>query len=65
MKPDHGAENVPFNEEQKILINNNVREDRTLISNKNKVDFAIDNNQLKNDNNLNKVRTFKSFFRMD
>lgn len=60
-----GAENVPFNEEQKILINNNVREDRTLISNKNKVDFAIDNNQLKNDNNLNKVRTFKSFFRMD
>ena len=60
-----GAENVPFNEEQKILINNNVREDRTLISNKNKIDFAIDNNQLKNDNNLNKARTFKSFFRMD
>ena len=47
-----------------ILINNNVREDGTLINDKNKVDFTIGNNQL-NDNNISKVGTSKSFFRMD
>ena len=59
------AENVSFNEqEQHILINNDVREDRTLINNKNEVDFTIGNKQL-NDSNINKVGTSKSFFRMD
>ena len=58
------AENVSFNEQkQHILINNNVRKDGTLINNKNKVDFTIGNNQL-SDNNINKVRKSKSFFRM-
>ena len=55
------AENVSFNEQKhRILINNNVREDGTLINDKNKVDFTIGNKQL-NDN----VGTSKSFFRMD
>ena len=59
------ARNVSFNEqEQHILTNKNVRKDRTLINNKNKVDLTIGNNQL-NDNNINKVGTSKSFFRMD
>ena len=59
------AENVSFNEqEQHILINNNFWEDGFLINNKNKVDFTIGKNQLK-DSNINKVGTFKSFFRVD
>ena len=54
------AENVSFNEqEHHMLINNNVREDGTLKNDKNKVDFAICNNHL-NDNNK-KVGTSKSF----
>ena len=58
------AENVSCNEQKyHILINNNVREDGTLINDKNKVDFTISNNQI-NDNN-NKVGMSKSFFRMD
>ena len=58
------AENVSFNEQKhRILINNNVREDVTLLNDKNNVDFTIGNNQL-NDNNSN-VGTSKSFFRMD
>ena len=59
------AENVSFDElKHRILINNNVREDGSLIHDKNKVDFSIPNNQL-NDNNINNVGTSKSFFRMD
>ena len=59
------AENVPFNEqEHHILINNIVPEDGTLLNDKNKVDFTIGYNQL-NNNNINKVRTSKSFFRKD
>ena len=55
------VENVSSDKQKhRILINNNVREDRTLINDKNKVDFTIGNKQL-NDN----VRTSKSFFRMD
>ena len=43
-----------FNEqEQNILINNNVRKKLTLLNNKNKADFTINNSQL-NDNNVNK-----------
>ena len=58
------AENVSFNEQKHpILINNNVREDVTLLNDKNHVDFTIGNNQL-NDNNSN-VGTSKSFFRVD
>ena len=59
------AANVSFDEpKHRILINNNVREDGTLIEDKNKVDFAIGNNQL-NGNNINNAGTSKSFFRMD
>ena len=59
------AANVSFDEpKHRILINNNVREDGTLIEDKNKVDFTIGNNQL-NDNNINNTGTSKSFFRMD
>ena len=59
------AENVSFDElKRRILINNNVREDGSLINDKNKVDFSILNNQF-NDNNINNVGTSKSFFRMD
>ena len=55
------VENVSSDKQKhRILINNNVREDRTLINDKNKVDFTICNKEL-NDN----VRTSKSFFRMD
>ena len=64
MKFDYGR-NVSFNEQKHcILINNNVRENGTLIDDKNKVDFTIDNTQL-NNNNINNVGTSKSFFRMD
>ena len=45
------------------MINNNVREDRALINDKNKVDLTISNNQL-NNNNSN-VGTSRSFFRMN
>ena len=59
------AANVSFDEpKHRILINNNVREDGTLIEDKNKVDFTIDNIQL-NGNNINDAGTSKSFFRMD
>ena len=59
------AANVSFDEpKHRILINNNVREDGTLIEDKNKVDFTIDNIQL-NGNNINNAGTSKSFFRMD
>ena len=59
------AANVSFDEpKHRILINNNVREDGTLIEDKNKVDFTIGNNQL-NGNNINNTGTSKSFFRMD
>ena len=45
-------ENVSFDElKHRILINNNVREDGTLIKDKIKVDFTIGNNQL-NDSNI-------------
>ena len=47
----------------RILINNNVREDGTLVYDKNKVDFTIGKNQ-PNDSNSN-VGTSKSFFRID
>ena len=58
-------ENVSFDEQKHcILINNNVREDGTLINDKNKVEFTIGNSQL-NDNNMNNVGSSKSFFRMD
>ena len=59
------TKNVSFNEQKHCTqINDKVREDRTLINDKNKVDFTIGNNQL-NDNNINNVGTSKSFFRMD
>ena len=60
------VENVSFNKEKHhILINNDVREDGTLINDINDiVDFTIGNNQL-NDNNINNVGTSKSFFTMD
>ena len=59
------VKNVLFDElKHRILINNNVREDETLIKDKNKVDFTIGNNQL-NSNNINNAGTSKSFFRMD
>ena len=59
------AANVSFDEpKHRILINNNVREDGTLIEDKNKVDYTIGNNQL-NGNNINNAGTSKSFFRMD
>ena len=59
------VKNVLFDElKHRILINNNVREDETLIKDKNKVDFTIGNNQL-NGNNINNAGTSKSFFRMD
>ena len=39
------AENVSLDEQKhRILINNNVREDGTLINDKNKFDFTIGNN---------------------
>ena len=59
MKPGYGRKQQ---QEQHILINNNVRVDGTLINNK--VDFTFGNNQL-NDNNISKVGTSKSFFRID
>ena len=59
------VKNVLFDElKHRTLINNNVREDETLIKDKNKVDFTIGNNQL-NGNNINNAGTSKSFFRMD
>ena len=59
------AKNISFNEqEHRILINNNVREDGNLINDKNKVDFTIGNNQL-NDNNIINFDKPKYFFRMD
>ena len=59
------AENVSFNEqEHRILINNNVREDGNLVNDKNKVNFTIGNNQL-NDSNINNFDKPKYFFRMD
>ena len=59
------TENVSFDEQKhRILINSNVREDGTLIHDKNKVDFTISSNQI-SDNNINNVGTSKSFLRTD
>ena len=59
------AENVSFDElKHRILINKNVRQDGTLIKDKNEVHFTIGNNQL-NDNNINGAGTSNPFFRMD
>ena len=59
------TKNVSFDEQKhRILINSNVREDGTLIHDKNKVDFTISSNQI-SDNNINNVGTSKSFLRTD
>ena len=49
------TEKVSFDElKHRILNNNHVREDGTLINDKNKVDFTIGKSQL-NDNNNNET----------